>query len=601
METFNRITYEGADIKHFIEATDPGVLGLREVLLGLKAASAGADRVRMWAIAYAVYWLDDTEDRTAIEKLVHGLWDGDQEGEDLRTLAMRQADAYRNQACEISLSDNHPAVIADFEADLLARAKDLDAWARRPRACLLTRLREEEASPWPRPLTYGEKHHGAKDARFFVAQRPWKSLSSDGVLYTFRDGHWQETPDAEMASEVRATDPSDRLDVQHVNKLVEGVHQLTAVRAKPFEWIRPSGIEPAPEDLALFRNGLLDVNRMELIPHDGRYFATGLPDHDWDPFAECPTWMAWLNETLDPSFHPTLQELFGYCLTPDIRAHKFGMLLGGPRTGKSTAHNVLHRLVGPKHAASSTLADLSGDFGLEPLVDKRVVLIPDAHDAPAKGRSGALERIKSITGADPVSVNRKGKPIVHGVLKTRIIVTCNKTPKFIDESGALAARMIVIHFGASFLGREDRSMPDRLAAEMPGIANWALQGLSRLRSNGLRFTVGEAGRAEVEMAARSQSPALRFAESHLTVTGDQEHFTPMPDVFRSYTIWAEAEGLRGFELRSQNDLKDDLRAAIPAVRYTQRRVGGKRVYGLAGVSAALWSAKSDFDEEEAET
>ncbi len=45
-----------------------------------------------------------------------------------------------------------------------------------------------------------------------------------------------------------------------------------------------------------------------------------------------------------------------------------------------------------------------------------------------------------------------------------------------------------------------------------------------------------------------------FAEARLTVTGDQEDFTPMADVYRAYTDWAFREGLGRNEVRSQTDL-----------------------------------------------
>ncbi|MEQ9448666.1 MAG: hypothetical protein RLN70_07115, partial [Rhodospirillaceae bacterium] len=122
--------------------------------------------------------------------------------------------------------------------------------------------------------------------------------------------------------------------------------------------------------------------------------------------------------------------------------------------------------------------------------------------------------------------------------------------------------------------------------EMSGIANWALQGLLWLRANGMDFTEGEIGRAEVEDATRSQSPALRFAEDRLTVTGDPEDFVPMADVYRAYKDWVTGEGLGRGELRNQTDLGHDIRAALPGVQYTQRRREKKQVYGLSGVSAA---------------
>ncbi len=589
MPEFSNITYDGADAVAFLELADPNVLGLDNVVRSFRQASAGVPAARVIATTWVRHWVRLAgEDPTRAEEFVDEHWDDGKPADDLRTLARRQAGQHRNDAFDLELDGNHPDRIAAVER----WAAEAEAWARKPRHDLMAKLAEKEDLPrWPWKLVYEQKH-GARNARLFVGQREragLKTLSSDDVLFTLRDGAWRETSDGQMAAEVRSTDPGDVLDVQDVKKLVDGVHQLRAVSAKPFEWIDPRDDDPRPEDLTVFRNGLLDVSTGQLIPHDGRYFATGLPDHAYDPLVEAPTWMQWLDDTLDPSFQPTLQEWFGYCMTPDVSAHKFMVLLGGPRSGKSTAHGVLHGLIGVQHSSPIMMPDLGGEFGLECLVDKRLAIIPDAHDAPARNRGAALERVKSITGGDPVSVNRKNRPIIQARLKTRLLVTCNRLPKFIDESGALAKRMLIVRFDRSFFDREDRTMGDRLAAEMPGIANWALQGLARLRSNGMRFTVGEGGRQEVELAAMSQSPAARFAAERLTVTGDTEHFTPMKTVHKAYNDWALGEGLNGGEHRSQADLWQDLVAALPNVRYLQRRVDGKQTWGLAGVDGAkVW-------------
>jgi hypothetical protein len=172
---------------------------------------------------------------------------------------------------------------------------------------------------------------------------------------------------------------------------------------------------------------------------------------------------------------------------------------------------------GKAHHASIMLNDLAGDFGLSGLTDKRAVFIPDAHDANLEKRSSAIERIKSITGNDEVSVNRKNKPFLFVKVPAKIVLVANKHPKFLDESGALADREIVLVFESTFATVKDTELGHKLKAEWSGIANWAIEGLRRLRANGNRFTIGERGRKAQQELAESQSPALRFAKESLTV------------------------------------------------------------------------------------
>ncbi len=205
-----------------------------------------------------------------------------------------------------------------------------------------------------------------------------------------------------------------------------------------------------------------------------------------------------------------------------------------------------------------------------------------------------------VTGGDEVDVNRKHRAVVQVTLPTKLMVVANKLPKFIDESGALAARNLIVRFDQSFLGREDHDLGRKLIDEMPGIANWALAGLERLRSNGLKFTIGEAGRIEAASSQMSQSPALRFACARLEVTGNQVDAVAMREVYSAYRDWVFSEGLSGGEVRNQTDLASDLSAALPKVKYRQRRLksrvgkAGKPTYCLVGVRTV--TATEDFDD-----
>jgi phage/plasmid-associated DNA primase len=309
------------------------------------------------------------------------------------------------------------------------------------------------------------------------------------------------------------------------------------------------------------------------MPHTGQYFATGLPEFDYDAAATCPTWDRCVGEWLDSSYHDTLHEFMGYVMTPDTSQDKLLAAIGVRRGGKSTTLQVMSWLVGAAHVVSRTLNDLGGDFGLEGTLDKKLMIIPDASDTELSKRSTALDRIKSITGRDDVSVNRKGVKIVSAKLPTRLALAANRHPKFLDDSGALNARELILVFDRSFEGKEDRDLSSKLRAELPGIANRALEGLRRLRANG-RFTVGEKGLAAARELAESQSPALRFAHARLNVTGDADDFTPLGAVFESYTEWAVfSEELGSRERRNRDDFKNDLVAALMSkgVRYDRRR------------------------------
>jgi P4 family phage/plasmid primase-like protien len=292
-----------------------------------------------------------------------------------------------------------------------------------------------------------------------------------------------------LAAEIQVTnEPFFPLSPFRVNGTMAAIAMMKHTDARPFQWITKPEFAPDARDMIPFRNGLLDVGTGDLIPYTGDYFATGRPDFDYDPAATCPRWRQALGEWFeDASVAPTLQEFFGYVLTPDTSLHAILALLGAGRAGKSTIV-VLEQLTAP-HAKQRILGDLAGPHGLEGLEDARLLVLPDAADANLSNRATALGRIKAISGGDRVSINPKNLKVFECVIPARLVIVANRHPKFLDDSGAMAMRELPIMFNRSFASddKRDLHLGAKLKAELPGIANWALAGLRRLRQ-ARRFT-----------------------------------------------------------------------------------------------------------------
>lgn len=153
------------------------------------------------------------------------------------------------------------------------------------------------------------------------------------------------------------------------------------------------------------------------------------------------------------------------------------MLVGPKRSGKGTIARVLMGLVGKPNCVSPTLASLGTNFGLAPLINKRVAIISDARLGAKADQHAIAEAVLRITGEDSVSIDGKFRPAWEGQLRVRFLVISNELPRLADTSGALASRFIILRLVNSFYGREDQTLTDRLLAERPGIFNWSLDGL----------------------------------------------------------------------------------------------------------------------------
>lgn len=278
----------------------------------------------------------------------------------------------------------------------------------------------------------------------------------------------------------------------------------------------------------------------------------------------------------------TLQEWFGYMLTPDTRQHKILMLVGPKRSGKGTIARILRELVGPENTASPTLASLGTNFSLWPLLGKTVALI---HDARLSGRTDAAvvtERLLSISGKDAQTIDRKFLSPVTTKMMVRFMVLTNELPKLADSSGALPGRMIVLRLTESFFGREDKTLTDRLLTELPGILLWSIAGWEQLHERG-HFEQPMTGKEMLEDLENLSSPVGAFVRERCRVGpgGSVEKKA----LFDAWKRWCEGQNRE--HPGDAATFGRNLRAVVPNLGESYQRTGSAgRVYVYEGITLA---------------
>jgi putative DNA primase/helicase len=365
-----------------------------------------------------------------------------------------------------------------------------------------------------------------QSARVFVRQQ-YQQGEAPGIIYyhnTFygwTGTHYQEIDDAHLRSKVYEFldhaitpkglpfNPNPHSVSAVIDALKAGVEQQSS-QNPPF-WLDD---EPSVEanELIACRNGLLKIRTRELLAHTPLLFNLNCLPYDFDANAPAypPLWMNFLRQILpDKQARLTLQEIFGLALTTDTRYQKIFMMIGPGRSGKGTVARVLTGMVGKSNVVSPTMASMTGEFGLWPLIDKQVAIISDARLGKRADSSVVAERLLSISGEDGQTINRKNKSFWSGRLFVRFLILSNELPRIPDASGTLASRFVVLMLTKSFLGREDPELTEKLLTELPGILNWALIGLERLRRRG-RFVMPEASLDAIRQLEDLASPVGAF-------------------------------------------------------------------------------------------
>ena len=373
-------------------------------------------------------------------------------------------------------------------------------------------------------------------------------------------------------------------DRKKVGDVIAALVAETLVDGERPRWLDDQS-GPEPQDVIAFSNGLIDAReycagKVNLIRSTPAWFSAAACPYAFDPEGKCPQWLKFLSEVFegDEESIRLLQEWFGYLLVPDNRLESFMLMYGKPGSGKSTVQTVLTEMLGRGQVAVSSFRKLAGRFGLHPLEGKLAIVLTDAHIDKSTDTKAALEVLKSITGSDPQSVDRKNineLPFVH--LTARFTISVNELPELPDHSGALQKRMLLLYFGRSFVGEEDETLKDRLRTEAPGVAVWALKGLRRLREE-RRFTVPARTKAAREKFKLLVSPINCFVEECCELS--PKYSVPKKDLCRAWELWCEDhdEIFLGAACLGKSLLN-----ANPGVTPGRRSVDGKQIGVYEGV------------------
>ena len=332
-------------------------------------------------------------------------------------------------------------------------------------------------------------------------------------------------------------------------------------------------------------NGMLDVNTLEIEPHQPGLRMTTKCPHIFDTSAECPSWMAWLEDRLtDEETRDLVQEMFGYCLVTDLNFHKFFFIYGDGGTGKSTCVNVLEWLIGEGNRISVELTELDDKFVRSQLVGKSLYLCKELTSRSFKH----IGLIKSIVGGDPVPVDVKyGKGFTF-CPKGRFVMESNVIAATPDSSGGFERRFIQIDFDKK-IDRDtmEFGFEKKFKKEMSGILNWALAGYARLRERG-RFVHTVKSNQATKDLMKHRAQVQCFIDSGALV-GHADGFegcVKIADIYASFGVWCDTEDVVPFYKERATFMREFMSKMKKWRVHKKRRVtaDGNRewvIYGLA--------------------
>lgn len=300
--------------------------------------------------------------------------------------------------------------------------------------------------------------------------------------------------------------------------------------------ILPESPVPGSRPLVNVRNGMLDLNTAQLLPHDPRYLSSfQLPVH-WDPRAACPTYDRWIADVL-PEQGRQLEELMWSMLDSSAIPTKAGFLYGPTRSGKGTFLRIASAVAGSENTSNVTLHQLCTDqFAAANLYGKQLNAAGDLSAA----HIGDVSVFKQLTGEDQITANRKYGSQFNFRNQALFLFAANEIPSVSERSNAYLNRMVPFYFGESFDGAEDPALERAMMVELPGILRrWVIAGLELL-ARGRRLE----GPAHVTRHFSESSDRVRrfISEECKVFDPAEQKGSTVKDLYAAFKWWASEQG-----------------------------------------------------------
>jgi putative DNA primase/helicase len=318
-------------------------------------------------------------------------------------------------------------------------------------------------------------------------------------------------------------------------------------------------------------NGTLDLRTGVLREHARADHLTKLSPVAYDASAACPTWDRFLERVTGGNVELAnfLARAVGYSLTGDVGEQVVFFLQGAGANGKSTFTKILRELLGDygTQAAPDLLLAKHGEAHPTEIADlhgARFALCQEVE----QGRAWAEATLKQITGGDRVKARRMRENFWEFEPTHKLWVCANHRPRVRGADEGIWRRIKLVPFAVTIPeGERDRTLLEKLRAELPGILAWAVRGCLAWQRDGLG----------VPEEIREATAAYRLAEDQIesfiedaceTGPGFEAPKTPLYEAFRR---WLLASGEPIIDAK-------EFRARMLAKGFAENRTKSARVW-----------------------
>jgi putative DNA primase/helicase len=311
-------------------------------------------------------------------------------------------------------------------------------------------------------------------------------------------------------------------------------------------------------------SGTIDLRDGTLYPHRREDLITFVAPTHYDPKAECPTWLEFLDTSNDKNedLIGYLQRLIGYFLTGDITTQTFPIFYGEGGNGKNVCIDTIAGMMGEYAVKAPDSLFANSKFQehsteLAGLRGKRFVYGSETE----AGQDLKMQMVKRVTGDPTINARLCRKDFEEFPRTFKVLLITNNKPKIKEDTNAVWRRINVYPWTVIIpADKVDTQLTNKLKAEWPGILAWAVRGCLAYQREGLN-PPGDV-RIATEAYRQDQNRLADFHTEWLIEDHSQKGAIPKANAYESYKTYCSLTGEK--DPMSQNDFNAAM-AKIPRV------------------------------------
>lgn len=336
--------------------------------------------------------------------------------------------------------------------------------------------------------------------------------------------------------------------------------------------------------LVNFRNGTLDASTGELFKHRRTDKMTYCLPYEWAPGGEYPNILHFLEQTIpDEIARAAYLAHLGLALLGDKGLHYSILLIGPPRSGKSTLLQLANALCGystDTYASAAIFSRQTEGLRARARWNGRLLCCLDELPVEALQDEETFKTMAAHGGAPARAMNVLEEQ--ENVWTAKLLFTTNEQPRYTDRSGALTERLLTIECpNTRQKSQRDAKLLARLLPELQALVPICLELAQLVQEHGYypESSTMQNSRDEIEHQADNVKQFVRdccrMAEK-ATVGSNTLH--------TAYVQWCEEQGIQIRYRKTLDNLSSAIEARYPAsVKRVKVTENGKQVRGVRGI------------------